>query len=70
MKLTESTKWSWVWGALDANLKAELLAGKHTEYRGLQQLWRDELAKEMEAVALRQACFEVASDTDRNWLEN
>jgi hypothetical protein len=42
MKLTESTKWSWVWGALDAKLKAELLAGKHTEYHGLQQLWRDE----------------------------
>jgi hypothetical protein len=57
-----------VWNGLDAELSAEIAAGKHKEYAGVHQLRLEILAAEAEAQARSDAYGDVTNRTKR-WMD-
>jgi len=51
---------SWLWNRLDPKLKAELLAGKHTEYPALRQLFIDGYSSDAQVWAEQISLGKVA----------
>jgi hypothetical protein len=56
--------------AVFSQFGSEIKAGRHSEYPRLKELCLEAEAERAEQDALRQACFEVFNNADKNWMEN